>query len=468
MSTPAQNKVCVIGLDCATPQFIWGDQKFDLPHIQSFMNQGTYGTLKSCDPPITIPAWSCMLTGSSPGELGVYGFRNRDSWDYDSYSIATSLSIRVPRIWDILSENQKHSIVIGVPQTFPPKPLNGWMVSGLLTPDEAICTYPETLQAELLDTVGDIKFDATPFRTTELDDVLERIYALMRNRFSVARHMLQTYQSDFFMMVEMGLDRLHHAFWKYCDPNHPQFEADNPYRHVFKDYYEALDAEVGSILSLLHEDDNVLIVSDHGAQPLQGGIRLNQWLINQGYLVLKDKPADNQPITPQMIDWEHTVAWGDGGYYGRIFLNLENREPKGRVPVEEYEKIREEIKLNLSEMALSDGRTLTNTIFYPDRSYPTCEGYPPDLIVYFDDLKYRSIGTLESERVYSIGNDHGPDGANHAHDGIWAGKGRGLNADGSLMPASIYDILPTLLNWFDLSIPSELAGHSLLNRDTLQ
>jgi predicted AlkP superfamily phosphohydrolase/phosphomutase len=357
---------------------------------------------------------------------------------------------------------------VGVPQTYPVKPINGCMISGLLTPDiQATCTYPDALKNELLDEVGDIQFDATPFRTDALDEVLERIYALMRNRFAVARYMLKNYPCDFFMMVEMGLDRLHHAFWKYCDPDHPQFVNENPYENVFKEYYEALDEEIGTLLSMLNKNENVLILSDHGAQSLHGGIRLNQWLINHEYLVLKEPPDENQPIVPNMVDWNRTVAWGDGGYYGRIYLNLETREPQGIVPRKEYERVREEIKSILSEITLPDGRSLENKILYPDKTYPESNGYPPDLIVYFDDLKYRSIGTLKSEEVYSMTNDQGPDGANHAHQGIWAGKGRGLDGGGSTLPASIYDIFPTLLDWFDLDIPIELTGQSLLNRNTL-
>jgi len=432
------------------------------------MQRGVYGTLESCDPPITIPAWSAMLSGKSPGELGVYGFRNRKSWAYDSHKIATSLAIKSPRIWDVLSEHNLSSSVIGVPQTFPIKPLNGTMVSGLLTPDiDSPCTYPEDLKDDLIKNVGDIRFDATPFRTNELDNVLKRIYALMQNRFAVARYMLENDPCDFFMMVEMGLDRLHHAFWKFCDPNHPQFVQGNSYENVFKKYYEAMDEEIGTLLQMLDDDTNILVVSDHGAQPLHGGIRINQWLINEGYLTLNQAPPANRPISADIIDWTRTIAWGDGGYYARICLNLDGREPNGIVPQNDYKTFRDEIKRKLSKVILPDGAEIENTILYPDQTYPKTNGHPPDLIVYFDNLKYRSIGTLQGEEVYSVNNDQGPDGANHARHGIWMGKGEGLPTDGSFVPASLYDVFPTLLNWFNIHAQTELTGHSLLNRDTL-
>ena len=93
MRTPAR-RVMVIGLDCATPQFVFGTNRFDLPNLRRLMASGWWGLLKSCDPPITVPAWSCMTTGKDPGELGVYGFRNRRTYSYDSETLATSHDVR--------------------------------------------------------------------------------------------------------------------------------------------------------------------------------------------------------------------------------------------------------------------------------------------------------------------------------------------------------------------------------------
>src|SRR5210317_1929761 len=103
-------RVMVIGLDCLAPQFVldrWVDQ---LPNIKSLLSKSAYGPLKSCVPPITVPAWACMTTSKNPGTLGIYGFRNRFDYSYDGLSIASSKAIKEDRVWDILSQAGKKVI----------------------------------------------------------------------------------------------------------------------------------------------------------------------------------------------------------------------------------------------------------------------------------------------------------------------------------------------------------------------
>jgi predicted AlkP superfamily phosphohydrolase/phosphomutase len=105
----------LVGLDCAAPELVFDRWLDDLPNLKSLVDHGLHGSLRSCDPPITVPAWSVMMSSKSPGVLGVYGFRNRADHSYDRYSIANSLAIKEDRLWDILSRSGKRSIVIGVP-----------------------------------------------------------------------------------------------------------------------------------------------------------------------------------------------------------------------------------------------------------------------------------------------------------------------------------------------------------------
>ena len=134
-SNGARRRVMIIGLDCAAPELVFDRWLNDLPNLRSLYEDGSHGELRSCDPPITVPAWSVMMSSKSPGRLGVYGFRNRADHSYDRYSIANSLAIKEDRLLEILSHKGKRSIVIGVPGTYPPKPLNGTMVTDFLTPD---------------------------------------------------------------------------------------------------------------------------------------------------------------------------------------------------------------------------------------------------------------------------------------------------------------------------------------------
>ena len=89
---PRVSKIAVIGLDCAEPKLVFDRWLDELPNLRRLVRGGTWGALRSVDPPITVPAWSCMLTGRDPGELGIYGFRNRSDHGYDSLYVADSAS----------------------------------------------------------------------------------------------------------------------------------------------------------------------------------------------------------------------------------------------------------------------------------------------------------------------------------------------------------------------------------------
>ncbi|MGN6378852.1 MAG: alkaline phosphatase family protein, partial [Gaiellales bacterium] len=131
---PTARRTMIVGLDCAPPEIVFDDMRSQLPVLSGLMDRGAWGPLRSCDPPITVPAWSCMMSSKDPGRLGVYGFRNRSDHSYDGLTFATNDKVREDRLWDILSAAGRRSVVLGVPQTFPPRPLNGDMVSCFLTP----------------------------------------------------------------------------------------------------------------------------------------------------------------------------------------------------------------------------------------------------------------------------------------------------------------------------------------------
>ncbi len=133
------------------------------------------------------------------------------------------------------------------------------------------------------------------------------------------------------MMVEIGPDRIHHGFWKYSDPAHRKHEPGSPHQNAILDYYKYLDQELGEILSLIDDTTITVIVSDHGAQAMEGGVCINEWLIQEGYLTLRGKPPGIVSLARAKIDWPRTVCWGEGGYYSRIFFNVKGREPQGIV-----------------------------------------------------------------------------------------------------------------------------------------
>src|ERR1700747_1579582 len=112
-------KICVLGLDCAAPEIIFGDER--LVNIRRLFAFGVFGRLQSVIPPITVPAWMCMSTSQDPGSLGVYGFRNRVDHSYDGLGIVSSRSIGELAIWDQVAREGKRSAIIGVPPGYPPR-----------------------------------------------------------------------------------------------------------------------------------------------------------------------------------------------------------------------------------------------------------------------------------------------------------------------------------------------------------
>jgi len=456
------NRLFVIGLDCAEPSLVFDRWQEELPHLRQLMEMGTYGELESTIPPITVPAWTCMLTGKDPGEQGFYGFRNRANYSYEQMSIATSAAVKYPRVWDRASAAGQQVVVVGVPQTYPPHPVNGCLVTSFLTPSTlSRYTYPETLKAEIAQVVGDYMLDVPDFRTEDKDYLLRQIYDMTEKRCRLVKHFLRTKPWQFFMWVEMGVDRIHHGFWKYSDPTHPKHEPGNRYQNAIRDYYRYLDGQIGEMLELVPDDAAVLVMSDHGAQPMEGGICFNEWLIREDYLVLEDQPEGIVSLAKCEINWERTKAWGAGGYYGRLFLNVKGREPQGVIPPEDYEATRNELAAKLEALTDPEGRDIGTRAFRPEEVYRQTHNIPPDLIVYFGNLAWRSVGSVGLGSIYTFENDIGPDDANHAQHGLFILTTPGRAGRGRVSARSWRAIAPTMLELLGLEVPADIAGESL-------
>ncbi len=461
----AKRRVLVIGLDCAEPSLVFDKWRSELPNLSSLMNGGTWGELESCMPAITVPAWMTMMTSKDPGQLGFYGFHNRPDYSYERQMIVNSRQVHEDTVWDILSRLGKQCIVIGVPPSYPLKPLNGIAVSCFLTPStKSQYTYPNDLRGEVESLVGEYMVDVAGFRTENKDWLLGQIYQMTEKRFKLANHWIRTKPWDFFMLMEIGVDRIHHAFWKYMDPQHPKHVPGNKFIAAIRDYYRFVDEQIGELLKAVDEDTTVLVVSDHGAKRMDGGIVFNEWLRQEGYLVLKDEPHGITPFEKVEVDWSKTKAWGAGGYYGRLFMNVQGREPQGIIPPSQYEVVRDEIAARLASIADDKGRNIGTTAYKPQGVYRHVRNFPPDLIVYFGDLYWRAIGTLGYNSVHTFENDGGPDDANHAQFGMFIVKEPQGKGSRKASGARIYDVAPTILNAMGVDVPSDMIGKDLRER----
>jgi predicted AlkP superfamily phosphohydrolase/phosphomutase len=466
-----KRKVMVIGLDCADPDLVFSRWRNDLPNINRVIQAGVYGALRSVTPPITVPAWMCMMTSRDPGELGVYGFRNRSDYSYDKLAIADSGSFHEATVWDVLSGAGKESIVIGVPPTYPVKPLRGSLVSCFLTPGaQSQFTYPHALRGEVQTLVGDYMVDVKGFRTDKKDWLLNQIYEMTTKRLTLAKHLLKTRSWDFFMMVEMGTDRIHHGFWQFMDPRHVLYPGANPFEQAIHDYYIYLDSLLGELLDFADDDTRVIIVSDHGAKRMDGAICLNEWLIQNGFLVLKKYPTEPTRFEHLEVDWRRTKAWGEGGYYGRVFLNVAGRETEGIVPGSDYDSTRRALKQELESICDPQGKAIGTRAVLSDEAYRETRNIAPDLSVFFGNLYWRASGMVGGGKIHTRDNDTGPDGANHDWNGIFImADGKDLRSGRGGVPLdglSLLDVAPTVLQSYGIAPLAGMQG-SLINADRL-
>jgi len=452
------NKLLVIGLDCAAPSIMFDKLADQLPNISKMREDGVWGKLRSCDPPITVPAWMVMATGRTPGELGLYGFRSREGNSYNKIKIPTSRDIKYDTIWDIIGKRNKRSIVIAVPPSYPPRPITGILVTDFLTPGkDKEFTYPPGLKNDILAKYPDYEFDVK-FRKPEKEKIIDEIYKMTETRFRMALDFMRNKPWDLFFFVEIGIDRIHHAFWRYIDEKHHLYENNPLMREKFVNYFKMVDRYVGEMVEQVDEDTLVMIVSDHGAKGMKGAFAINEWLIKEGYLKLKSnsiKPGSS--LDEVEVDWENTKAWAWGGYYARVFLNIKGREEKGVIDPQDVRKEIEILKEKLKSIKGPNGETWDTKVFEPEEKYDVVNGDRSDLFVYFDDLNWRAAGTLGYETMYLLENDTGPDDAVHDYDGIYVLYRKGKKV-GKIFNETIYNVMPTMLDVFSVRKITGLKG----------
>lgn len=452
------NKLLVIGLDCAAPNIMFDKLADQLPNISKMREDGVWGKLRSCDPPITVPAWMVMATGRTPGELGLYGFRSREGNSYNKIKIPTSRDVKYDTIWDIIGKRNKRSIVIAVPPSYPPRPITGILVTDFLTPGkDKEFTYPPGLKNDILAKYPDYEFDVK-FRKPEKEKIIDEIYKMTETRFRMALDFMRNKPWDLFFFVEIGIDRIHHAFWRYIDENHHLYENNPLMREKFVNYFKMVDRYVGEMVEQVDEDTLVMIVSDHGAKGMKGAFAINEWLIKEGYLKLKSnsiKPGSS--LDEVEVDWENTKAWAWGGYYARVFLNIKGRQEKGVIDPQDVRKEIEILKEKLKSIKGPNGETWDTKVFEPEEKYDVVNGDISDLFVYFDDLNWRAAGTLGYGTMYLLENDTGPDDAVHDYDGIYVLYRKGKKV-GKIFNETIYNVMPTMLDVFSVRKITGLKG----------
>ena len=453
-------KICILGLDGATPQLIFADER--LANIRRLMELGTYGELQSVVPPGAVPGWICLAAGQDPGSLGVYGLRNRPDLSYSPLVPAVPPAVQGSAMWDQVAAAGRKSILFAVPPNFPPRPVAGISVSCFLTPDTAAgdCTLPTGIKQEIQRVVGEYAADIRNPVGSNKDALRQQIFEMSRKQWEVVRWLLREQEWDYFHFVDIGLHRAQLAFWEYSDPQHRRYRPGSPCQGVISEYYLWLDEQIGSVLELLDAETVLLLASASGVQRLDGAFAINQWLLQEGLLVLNQAPRPGLTAFDHLnINWSRTKAWSDDGPWAPIYFNLAGREPQGTIPAGDYEALRDQIKTGLETLCDAEGRPLRAQVFQPAQLYRQTRNIAPDLIVKLDEGYCSAVGSVGHSGLCL--HDM-VEGCTPGAPGAFVLTAPNSPLSGMYEGACLLDMAPTLLDLAGYEIPASMQGRSLV------
>jgi predicted AlkP superfamily phosphohydrolase/phosphomutase len=324
-----------------------------MPNLAKIVDKGTLSGMTVSIPEISSTSWSTFMTGVNPGKHGIYGFMELKEGSY-KWRFPDSRDVSSSTLWDIAGRNNKKSIVLNVPSTYPAKELNGILTAGFVALDLKKATYPESAY-EYLDSIGYI-MDVNARKAQEsLEALAEEIDETFEKRKKAIMHFLDTGEWDLFIGVITETDRLHHYLWVALeDENHPQHD-------FFIGFYKKLDAFIGDMYEKVGDDIPFVMLSDHGFATIKKEVYLNTWLREQGYLKFnKDVPASMEDMNE-----ESRVFALDPS---RIYIHRKGKYPNGSVSSDDYEGLRKKIKDELM-MLTHEGKPVIKDVFFKEDIY---------------------------------------------------------------------------------------------------
>jgi len=498
------NKVFIVGLDGGTLDLVrpWVEEGH-LPTLKRLMKEGLSHDLSVELPPGTVPNWPSFMTGKNAGKHGVIHWFSREDRS-SRWSIVNSRSIREKSLWEILGNYGKESIVINVPLTYPPKPMKGLMITGLLTPPSAKdFTHPFELQNEIESKVGRYMiYPDAIYREGREEKFLASLMKTLDIRFRTSRYLMEAHPWDLFMIVFSETDAIQHAFWKFIDPLHPSY--DERLAHFGKgilQVYQKIDTFLGEYLSILEKGTTLIIMSDHGAGSLYKKFYTNNWLRSLGLLTLKrdfwsqlkdfsfrhgltmqnlyrfafkvgladwkravDKKESAESLMRKLflsyndIDWKRTQAFAFGGF-GQIYLNVKE-EHADLSSTDLYEEVRDGIIRQLQKMEGPGGGPLIEQVYKREELYFGKNSHRLPDIVFMPRAGYVDPGDFEffSNRIFD--DAIGASGT-HSQNGLFLIWGETVKSGVTLQEIKIHDLAPTILYLMDVPVPTDMDGRVL-------
>lgn len=463
------NKVVMIGLDGLSPDLVfkWANE---LPYLSTLMDQGIYGRIESTVPPLTPPTWTCVLSGKNPGQFGFWDFTYRRDFSYGEPQLVNS-KVRdeaTESLYHILPAHHKKVAVINVPLTYPPPEIpHGYCLSSFMTPSgKSRFAYPPELKEEITKLIGEYIIDVPKpgVNSRQMNEfqALKKIYQMDQQRFDLLKYFITNKNCDFIFVVIMGTDRIPHLFCRYSDEEHVRYTPHPTLKHVLKDHYKFCDKNIGEVMDLVDEETSLVALSGYSTQRLDGRINLNEWLIQEGYMQLSQRPKALTPLIKADIDWKKTRAWATG-YTGQIYLNVQGREKEGIVDPDEYNALLNELSERICTITdQKDNRLETKVFKRKDIHTGKYAKSGPDLFIYFDNCRWNTSELIGYNSIYSYEVPKGQDDGSHRPYGFFLFTGPRVSKLGELSGATLLDIAPTILNLMGIKIPLDMEGRNLL------
>ncbi len=489
-------RVLVIGIDSASPFLItkWMD---DLPNLASIFSAGAGGVLQSIVPPESVPAWQCFATGKNPAKIGNFGF------SYIGRDLKLKHGETTPEMgcfWDICSKEGMKVGVFNVPGTYPPYPVNGFMISGFPVPTRKVWAYPETLMKRLDKAVNGYDIDVPLTKPTEMKggekSYLPMVERLQRKTLDAAKYLIEWYRPDVFMMTFQGIDLVHHDFWRYMD------EPGSPYSSVLHDWYVRMDEAVGELRKLAGPGVDVLVMSDHGSAPVSSALFINKLLEDNRLLAVKGpvkQRGDNYTklrgfilktlppgtitaiykITPNFIahrltasaaiertltglienvDWDHTLAFSTGGHQCHFYVNETVARKQGNGSPSATSDVVKKICDLMSQLVdPRTGEKLRPVFHFKEETFKgPFQSEAPDLCVelFSGKEKVQINPRIGAEKLWSSSPHFS---SIHTREGFWGMAGPGIRQMGSVN-AYLLDLAPTLLALLGIHFSTDFDG----------
>lgn len=503
MTDNSKPNILIISLAEATLDLIlpWVEAGY-LPTFQRLMEEGVYGRLQSRVPFLTPQMWGTIYTGTTAGQHGAFDFWQRDG--KGKFHEVNGSDLKQKPIWDMLTEGGLSSGVINMPFTYPPRAINGYMISGEDAPGahRSIASPPE-LYDEVTDKFGRYRLkdifpggrDKSDYLTLPEEDICKQT--------DVLEYLIKQHPTDLFFAFYSATAICQHYFWS----DMASQDKDNPYQSVIEKAYRTLDASIDRLIQAAGPDTQVYVISECGAGPILSGININAWLAQEGFLVYRSKGAAGKEkkmrtlvaamrkwvqgtlqkrLPPSMyylvnkylgstkaflqsyvvnsgIDWKRTRVFSRGKE-GNIFISLKGRDPHGIVHQHEYDNLCKAITDKL--YALVDpatGKSVVEKVYRADELYQgPMQGIAPDItVVWRGGLYFPHEGKSEDTSVFVTRwreYMNWPTSGGHRLDGILFASGPGIRKGQRIDGASILDLLPTWLHTCNQPAPAHLNG----------